>query len=159
MINFDNQGLLKPYQIITLNLDEFITAFANIENKDRRIDLLGYFLNYAEDLKSIIKEPFFQFIDGSFTTQNEFPRDIDVVTFIPYLCSTDGRWEAIKLMGSRYLVHKVVVEKPAIDQCFSLIPDERNPDNAFFIKRYDYWVKWFSKTRKYHPKGLIKIEL
>jgi hypothetical protein len=85
MINFDVNGNIIPYEIIECssgNLQE------NFTFNGHREAIFAEYLTFCDVIKSIGVEEFYQFIDGSFITQKEFPKDIDVVTFVDANFST-----------------------------------------------------------------------
>lgn len=83
MITFDEKGHIHPYEIIEITLEEFETAFVQqMEEAAHRKAIFDGYLNFVSDLKTALRIPFFQWLNGSFTTQKPFPGDIDVVCFI-----------------------------------------------------------------------------
>ncbi|MBK8567524.1 MAG: hypothetical protein IPN76_30465 [Saprospiraceae bacterium] len=85
MITFDERGYVYPYEVIEITLEEFRRTFVeDLENQDYRAKLFAKYLQFNNDLKKAVGIPYFQWMDGSFTTKKPFPGDIDVVTFIDY---------------------------------------------------------------------------
>ncbi|MDX2305414.1 MAG: hypothetical protein NW226_21565 [Microscillaceae bacterium] len=84
-LHFDEQGFLMPYQAIEADLETleyyFVTQFPN--SKTRRRLFVNY-LRYNERFRSRVTKRFVQWIDGSFVTQKQNPKDIDMVTFLDY---------------------------------------------------------------------------
>lgn len=79
MIQFDNQGNLTPYNIQEITLHDFELFFST--NEHRQL-LFANYLVFIEKLKMLGLNTFYQWIDGSYTTQKVAPKDIDIVTFI-----------------------------------------------------------------------------
>ena len=83
MINFDEKGHLYPYEIVETTLTEFETVFVQqMEDQAHRKKIFDGYLKFIDSLKTALNIPFFQWINGSFTTHKQFPGDIDVCTFI-----------------------------------------------------------------------------
>lgn len=59
----------------------FVNQFATSSTRRK---LFEHFLDYNEALKKLISDGFTQWVNGSFVTKKENPRDIDVVTFVNY---------------------------------------------------------------------------
>ncbi len=84
-LNFDEFGNLTPYQAIEVNVDTleayFVTAFPNSKTRKR---LFENYLRYIYRFQDEVFPFFEQYINGSFVTQKENPKDIDLVTFLDY---------------------------------------------------------------------------
>jgi hypothetical protein len=84
-MNFDNFGHLTPYEIIEIDLKTFQCDFVDkMANAIHRNKLFQNYLNYTNDLCKIVSKQYFQWINGSFVTLKNTPRDIDIVSFIDY---------------------------------------------------------------------------
>jgi len=158
-MNFDLYGHLTPYEIIEIDLKTFQTYFIdNMENSEHRKKLFFDYLNYTKELCKIVSNQCFQWINGSFVTQKNTPRDIDLVTFIDYQLTDKYKEELKKFV---YPLSKEFYNMDAY--IVKLYPD--NDKNLVFSKSDTlYWFHNFQKTKpnkngeKYY-KGFIKIDL
>ena len=84
-LNFDEYGNLTPYKVIEVDLTTFeayfVTAFPNSTTRKR---LFENYLRYVYRFQDEVFPFFEQWINGSFVTQKENPKDIDLVTFLDY---------------------------------------------------------------------------
>lgn len=84
-LDFDEFGNLTPYKIIETDLITleayFVTAFPKSKTRKR---LFENYLSYIYRFQDEVFPIFEQWIDGSFVTQKENPKDIDIVTFLDY---------------------------------------------------------------------------
>ena len=84
-LNFDQRGNLQPYEKITLTLDEFKDFFVGkFSQNSSRKHIVDNYLRFIDDFSTQVATKFVQWIDGSFVTAEEHPRDIDFVTFISH---------------------------------------------------------------------------
>lgn len=81
MLNFDKNGYLLPYQAIETDLETLENIFVFNEHRKQ---LFVYYLRWLDSFRSRVTQEFTQFINGSFISQKEFPKDIDFVTFFDY---------------------------------------------------------------------------
>ena len=101
---------------------------------------------------------FFQWINGSFVTQKNTPRDIDLVSFIDYRILENYQPDLNKFV---YPLSKEIYSVDAY--IVKLFPD--NDKNLIFSKSdLLYWFHHFQKTRPNKSgeklyKGFIKIDL
>ena len=85
MMQFDEHGHLKPYEITELTLPEFEAFFVDgLHDKVHRRVLFEDYLLFIEAIKKAFGVSFHQWVAGSFVTMKEFPGDIDTVTFLPH---------------------------------------------------------------------------
>ncbi len=78
-IRFDENGFIKPYLSVEADLETFQTLFAF--NTHRKL-LFDEYIEFIGILKGMPIGHFYQYVDGSFTTQKTFPKDIDFVSFV-----------------------------------------------------------------------------
>ncbi len=82
-MQFDAYGHLTPYQPLNSDLAAveavFVAAFP--DSRTRR-PVFDQYLRYLDQLRGIVGGGFTQWLNGSFTTRNPDPRDIDFVTFL-----------------------------------------------------------------------------
>ncbi len=156
MLQFDEKGHLMPYQIIELTLSEFEYHFVDgLEDKAHRRRLFENYLRYLEQLSSLLRIPFYQFANGSFTTLKEQPNDIDVVSFIEY--------EVMKRALPGLVQLKTEAKKSLnVDGHYSYLTkwNHRLFENS--QENYQFWLNLFGSGREdehgiSHPKGIIKI--
>ncbi|MEM1120786.1 MAG: hypothetical protein AAGJ18_10080, partial [Bacteroidota bacterium] len=156
MLSFDKNGFLQPYEITEISIDTFIKQFVTgLEDKNHRMTLFNHYLKVMIDLKQIVNKPFFQWIDGSFTTTKELPNDIDIVSFIDSdILAKKGRFVLdLKRMSK---------QKYSLDLHFA--PTCKWNHRLFEeSKKYkDIWEDVCGSSRKdqfgiRHPKGIIQI--
>ena len=85
MLEFNLKGLLIPETIIPSTLSELKNEFAVKLNDGDREHLFIQYQLYCKDIKEICgNNALIQWIDGSYTTKNKNPSDIDLVTLIDY---------------------------------------------------------------------------
>ena len=66
LLDFDENGLLKPYDIISSDLPTFKDFFVEkIALSQTRKALFESYLRYLETIRSVIPSNFYQWIDGS----------------------------------------------------------------------------------------------
>ena len=84
-LNFDEHGNLFPYESIEIDLATletyFVTAFPKSRTRKR---LFENYLRYIYRFQDEVFPFFEQYINGSFVTKKENPKDIDIVTFLDY---------------------------------------------------------------------------
>ena len=82
-ITFDKNGNPKPYKLVELTIERFEKIFTSIPDKKARADLISKYKKYIlEFYQNIAPKEWQQWIGGSFTTQKEYPNDIDLVNFL-----------------------------------------------------------------------------
>jgi hypothetical protein len=85
MMTFDEKGHVYPYAVIEMTMGEFKQVFVEgMEDKTHRKQLFTNYLRFTEAFQAALGIPFFQWVNGSFTTKKLLPGDIDVVSFIEY---------------------------------------------------------------------------
>jgi len=84
-LTFTDAGLLTPAKGIETSLEiigqHFVQAFPHSETRQR---LFENFQNYLNSFQDEIFPWFEMWVDGSFVTLKENPKDIDVVTFLDW---------------------------------------------------------------------------
>jgi hypothetical protein len=81
MLHFNTDGYLSPHQTIEIYLATLENIFVFNTHRER---LFVHYLRWLDSFKSRVASNFTQFIDGSFISKKEFPKDIDFVTFFDY---------------------------------------------------------------------------
>jgi len=79
-LNFDEFGNLTPYQAIDTLEAYFVTAFPKSTTRKR---LFENYLRYIYRFQDEVFPFFEQYINGSFVTKKENPKDIDLVRDYP----------------------------------------------------------------------------
>ena len=159
MITFDKYGHITPYEIVETDLKTFQSYFIEkVENYEHRNKLFEEYLKYTKDLCKIVSNQYIQWINGSFVTQKNTPKDIDLVSFIDFRLIEVNRH---KLDVFTYPLSKDLYNVDAY--IVKLYPD--NDENLVFSKSDTfYWFHHFQKTRPNKDgeklyKGFIKIDL
>jgi len=108
-----------------------------MDNSEHRNKLFQDYLNYTKELCKIVSNQHFQWINGSFVTQKNTPRDIDLVSFIDYQLIDKYKQELKKFV---YPLSKDVYNMDAY--IVKLYPD--NDKNSVFSKSDTlYWFHNF----------------
>ena len=151
-LDFDEYGNLKPYHIIEVDLATFetyfVTAFPNSTTRKR---LFENYLRYLYRFQDEVFPIFEQWINGSFVTQKENPKDIDLVTFLDY--------EVYEKRGNKVLdkFWTFSLEDEGID---SYLVKEYQEHHIFYQKMLDdktEWRKLYGSSRNKRKKGFLKI--
>lgn len=150
-LDFDEQGYLKP---ATPHLVDFVELLQNyfdiFPNTDKRLSLLNNWITYNRDFQNEIFLYYEQWINGSFVTLKESPKDIDIVTFLDY----------------RVFEYK----EKSLDRFWSFSLEDEGID-AYIVKAYpvghalfnnylgvrDLWLERFQRDRNGNSKGFLKI--
>ncbi len=158
MVIFDEKGHVYPYEVFEIELAEFREIFVDqMQNRDYRNEQFVKYLEFVEEIKRTLKIPFFQWIDGSFTTRKPFPGDVDVVSFINYdHFIRHGRFFNHLGMHSQELY--------GVDAHFGTTAPWRHRFYQTAVNDEQYWRDVFGFSRPdenlvRHPKGIIKIKI
>ena len=151
-LEFNENGYLKNdfYEIDLLTFEDyFVKAFPFSTTRQH---LFENYLAYIEDFKRDVFPYFEQWIDGSFITQKENPKDIDIVTFLDY--------KVYELRGEPFMDRfwSFSLEKQGIDAyIFKTYPTSHKLFPSFLeIERY--YQNLFSSDRIDRTKGIIKLK-
>ncbi|MBI5916303.1 MAG: hypothetical protein HY842_13080 [Bacteroidetes bacterium] len=151
MLSFDENGNLIPHEIIETTWDDFTYTFSEgFEKKRRRKHLLANYQLYLDDIKRHFETPFYQWVNGSFVTQKQHPRDIDMVTFLPYDLIVKKAIFVDQLRKTSKSLYK-------IDGFFA---PTANWNHRFFestLREAERWKTLFGTSREGHPKGIIRL--
>lgn len=152
ILNFDEKGLLNPYEIIQSDLQIVKQTFVeNIDTSRTRKPLFQNYLQYLNAIKNVIPNNFHQWIDGSFVTQKQNPNDIDIVTFINYQDFEKNIKDFDALRRLRF------DNKKGIDGYFVPVFPENHRKNAIFKMEQKEWMFQFSNDRNGNNKGIIEL--
>ncbi len=157
-MNFDSNGNLEPYEKITTDLTTFEKTFVtDFPNSETRKKLFDNYLRYLEDFSKEMTPNFTQWINGSFVTLKENPKDLDFVTFI------DSKLydEKEQLLDSKFI--SSVTYNDGLDAFIM----KNYPNNVAAYQTYtlfhtDLWFHRFTNSRKNlekksFSKGFIEI--
>lgn len=153
-LNFDDQGNLIPYEPIEVSLDTletyFVTAFP--KSTTRKL-LFENYLRYVYRFQDEVFPIFEQYINGSFVTKKENPKDIDIVTFLDF--EVYEKREKSKSLDKFW---SFSLEDEGIDSY--LVKDYPN-NHALYkdtLNAKSNWTELYSRIYKPEPsKGFLKI--
>lgn len=157
-IKFDARGLLMPYKRIELSLESFeenfVTAF---EKASSRGQIFENYKRFISAFREQVSPKFIQWINGSFVSNKQNPRDIDFVTIIDYEIFTEKE----KLIEDEFRL-KGAKEKYAVDAYTIRKYSEVDAKYLNYQHELVYWDSWFSQTKKNRAKkkfqkGYIQI--
>lgn len=157
-LKFDNRGHLIPYKRINVNIDEFEAFFVKqFDLTSTRSEIFKNYLKFLEDFNAEITTQFTQWINGSFVTQKENPKDIDFVTLIEHDIYKQKR----ELIDKRFRLRKAKEIYQVDAYTVEIYPKNHKRHNISMIDLV-YWDNWFTKTKKNwakknFPKGYIEI--
>jgi len=159
-IIFDGRGNLKPYQKIEVTLENFKIHFVDrFEKSDTRQDIFSQYKKLNEDFSNTITPNFVQWINGSYVTKKNSPKDLDLVVLIDH--NIFDKHE--KLIESKFRMGGIKNYFDKLDvYTIKLYPVNHK---KHFITKFDsvYWNSWFSETRKNRfkqkfSKGYLEIK-
>jgi len=157
-LNFDIRGNLKPYNIIEVSLDTFKQTFVTAFDEDStRQQLFANYEKYMNGLVNHLSKEFYQWIDGSYISTKEKPKDIDFVTILDY-----KDYEANKVLLEKEFASFPVRKKYKVDAYLVANYPENHKKHIFTQSDLLYWRNLFGKTRvnrakKQFEKGIIQI--
>ncbi len=157
MIQFNPSGLLIPDTNIITSLEDFQHYFVHRIPSQTRQSIFRKYVNYSNALKKTIKATSLkQWIDGSFATNINNPKDIDLVTFIELNKKIEFANEL------QDFERETALKKYGVDAyILTVIPEDHA--NLFLYKSDKaYWMTLFSKTKRDNygrkcPKGFLEI--
>lgn len=151
-MTFDDNGNLYPYEIIETDIQTFETIFINkFDESKTRKKIFENYLRYTYAIKTLISEPFYQWIDGSFVSKKLNPNDIDVLTFVPF--------EAYQVQKQHFeMLRRWRFNKNfGVDGYFIQILPTTHEDFKFFDYDRKDWLNTFSTGKRFENKGLLQI--
>jgi len=151
-IEFDENGYLKPYMGIEADVDLLKLIFVDsFPKSDRRAFLFDNYLRFLYGFQDNIFPFFEQWIDGSFVTQKDNPKDIDIVTFL----HTDV-WSRIdtKKLDKFW---SFSLEDQFIDSYLVEVFSEHHPNYPVYQSEKSNWFKRYQTDRKKVKKGFLKL--
>lgn len=151
-LEFDKNGYLKPYQPIEVTLEILQYNFVEVfPNSSPRIELYNNYLRFLYSFQDNVFTFFEQWINGSFTTQNEKPNDIDIVTFLQF--------DVYEKRGDKVLDQywKFSLEEQKIDSYIIKSYPEEHPNFSAYQSERSLWKDRYGTDRDNQPKGFVKI--
>lgn len=156
MIELNLRGLIVPDYNVPSTLKEVATFFVRNMPTVQRKELFGRYLDYMTALYDLVENSsLFQWIDGSFTTADANPKDIDIVTFINF--EEVDRWDK-QLAQFKYPLSLDYGMDAYIVRVFP--PEHRS--FALYVGDRTYWLDRFSRTERnrwgiVYRKGFIEL--
>jgi hypothetical protein len=84
-LQFDQRGLLFPYERSVISMEEFEAFFVKaFPNNEKRKVLFSSYMDYVKAFQNEVSPNFRQWLDGSFLTRKTEPRDLDFVTLLDF---------------------------------------------------------------------------
>ncbi len=158
LLQFDQRGLLTPYKRVSLKLEEFEAFFVReFPLSSSRKEIFTKYLSYLGAFQRAVSPNFTHWLDGSFLTKKENPRDLDFVTLLDF--SVVKQKEA--LLREKFLKDQAL-DFFGLDAYLVEVFPEGHPNH--FITKLDlaYWNSWFSRTSenragRSYLKGFVEI--
>lgn len=149
-IKFNKNGYLLA-GLYELNTDElryhFVDAFPNSETRPLIFD---NYLRYVYRFQDQVFPYFEQWIDGSFVTQKENPKDMDLVTFVDHRVY-DLRGDTLMDRFWSFSLESERLDAYIVKECE--MEDETYPIYQRFKMRF---LDLFGSDRTGNPKGFVK---
>ncbi|GAB4011336.1 hypothetical protein GCM10028808_24540 [Spirosoma migulaei] len=159
VLNFTNRGLLTPNEAIEVSTsifyDRFVEAFST--SKTRAV-LFNEWIKYNQLLRSEIGQDFVQWVNGSFVTLKQNPKDIDLVSFIPYQIYERHYRVLDNLWADKW-------EREGLDAYFVKVYPDNHPAFTHETKRNsELWITRYSLTKpdetfRQYSKGFLMIQI
>ena len=145
-IRFDENGFIKPYIAVEIDLETFQTLFAFNPHRKRLFDEYAEFIGI---LKNMHTGSFYQYVNGSYTTQKTFPKDIDFVSFVDsnFYRKFERRLHDIAKDFKQY----------GLDAYFEPIFPETHFMSAVTRYNTEDWKQLYGRDRQFRRKGFIHL--
>jgi hypothetical protein len=156
-LTFDANGYITPSEKITVDLETLQYYFVdNFPESETRKDLFDNYLRYLDAFVKEITPNFTQWINGSFVTQKENPKDIDFVTFV----DADLYSQKEKLIEKYWTTETYDI---GLDAYFLNIYSIDAIEYSQYIIYREEWLARFKRTRKndfgnHLKKGFLEIK-
>jgi hypothetical protein len=153
---FDANGYITPSEKITVDLETLKHYFVdNFPNSETRKGLFDNYLRYLDAFAKEITPNFTQWINGSFVTQKENPKDIDFVTFIDAAI-----FEQKTSNGILHNYYSFSWEKENVDAyILDVFPENDFNFLSHTVELSNQWFRRFKKVKE-NPnlsKGFLEI--
>lgn len=150
-LEFTTEGLLVPNNGISVDLATLEYYFVGqFPASTTRRALFENYLKYQSQLQSEVFPWFEQWVDGSFVTLKENPKDIDLVTLLDF-----GVYETRTAKLEKF--YSFSLEKQGIDSYFVPVfpSDHKNhEDTSIELAK---WHERFTLNRDGEKKGYLKL--
>ncbi|MBX2930069.1 MAG: hypothetical protein KF852_19715 [Saprospiraceae bacterium] len=157
---FDRRGHLTPARNIPMGLADFRRLFVEEFMDETRSRLFSGFMAFVEGIfTSLPVESVFIWIDGSFATRKENPKDIDLVYFLDAALVEQN--EAVLLSKFSQNESKNVY---GVDAYLVRVFASDHPLYFYTASDKAYWTELFTKCRRNrkgicHQKGFVELQL
>lgn len=156
-MEFDVFGHLFPYEVIQSDLITFEAVFVTASPASQtRNQIYEAFTTYMGQLREVVGEGFFVWVDGSFVTRKLNPRDIDFVTFLDFDLYAKHEVNLEALRQLRF-------ERGSLtDGFFVKVYPQNHPNRKFYELDRAEWLFDFGRSRTRHNtpfrnKGLVEL--
>jgi hypothetical protein len=152
-LSFDSKGNLQPYSPMVVDLDTLESEFAVTEHRKALFE--GY-LEYVEALKKVLEIPFVQWVNGSYVTLKDTPKDVDVLTWVDYQTFKK------KAKELAHFADKDFWQPKGIDCYLGESFPISHKQYTIYEMDYKHWLYDFTrkldhKSGKYLPKGFLEL--
>lgn len=154
---FDDKGNLKIGKICLSN-DDFKEIFvSNLPNISHRENLFNNFKLFNSRFYCSSLTLWVQWLGGSFTTNKEFPNDIDVVNIINFdsLNENDISAHIVSNSLTRRFNSK---QQFNVDSYIIVHCEEDEVEYGIYKGWIDYWTNLWSHDRNDNPRGFVEID-
>ena len=159
-LKYDLRGNLQPFGKNELSLSLFKALFVDAHASDStRHTIFNNFNTYTCEMKKTLQCPLKIWIDGSFVTKKTNPKDIDIVTLLPYIQIEKHQ----KILEDKFL-NRQLLKMIRVDAYIIRIYPENHQTHYKTSADLIYWEHWFSKSRKNRAgkrfaKGYVELKL
>ena len=156
MIQFNHRGFITPNANVSSSLNELNKVFVKDSESGKRNELFEKYCYYSNSLKELCKISYLQWINGSFCTLKNEPKDIDLVSFIPH-------WI---IENDEKLFYQFSYPNAENEYGVDAYIVKTYPENHRLYPLYNgdklYWLEQFSKTKlnrlgRRYTKGFLEI--
>lgn len=151
-LSFDKHGYLQPYHPIEVDLDTMKSFFVDAFPKsEKRKVLFDNYLRFLYRFQDDVFTYFEQWINGSFISKKENPKDIDLVTFLDY--------SIYEKRGDKILDQfwKFSLEGQFLDSYIVKAYPENHPNYSVYLSERNLWQDRYGTDREENPKGFLKL--
>ena len=142
-MTYDFRGNLTPYTVIEMDFDNFQKHFVKaFPDSTTRLFIFGEYERYLSAFRELITEDFLQWIDGSFVSQKQNPRDIDIVTWIDFEI-----YQSKKELISKHFIGNAISFNFKVDNYILQNYPKNHEEYAYSMAQKAYWKDFFGHTR------------
>ncbi len=156
MFNFDENGYLLPYEKINIEPDifliekYFVDDFANSLTHRK---LFNNYLKYIHEFRNKITKNFTMWVNGSFISTKQNPKDIDFVVFLDY--------EIYEIHDKElHNFWSFALENEGLDAYLVKIYPELHPKYYTYLESMQYWEKIYKSKpiqNTAYQKGFLAL--